>query len=100
MIPNSYDLTIRPATKGRFTARLGERALGTFRLPFFESARLLLSEGASPDAPLTMRHEESPIVGMRGTVGDAASRTVVENEGDGPRFGRYQPYAPEAKAAA
>lgn len=86
-------LTIAPASRaGRFLALDGTRLLCTSRTPLLSAARVLLAEGADPQAPLAMRHVDSDTVAMRTTVGAAAALAVSEpDRGGAPRFHRWKP---------
>ncbi|WP_336486483.1 hypothetical protein [Methylobacterium nigriterrae] len=89
------ELTVRPNPRGygQPSVYLGGTFLCTVRQPFFDGARELLRRGYSPDTLLTMRHQGSahrsfvPI-----PIGQAAKLTVVENDTDGLRVTRYEPY--------
>lgn len=88
----SININVRPSGNGRFVAYLGDRPLcRPTSTPFFTAARVLLNEGASPDTPLAMRHEGSPIVAMRSTIEEAAGLTVVEENKKGIRVRKYHP---------
>lgn len=84
------NITISPAGRGRFDARLGDRLLCTSETPFFAAARVLKSEGVPVGAVLTMTHQGSDTVCLRSTVGKAASLTVHESE----RGLHLRPYKP------
>jgi hypothetical protein len=66
----------RTGTPGRYTAKLGGRELCRSRQPFVDAARVLMAEGAPPDAILEARHEGGVTVAMRCAVGEAARWTV------------------------
>lgn len=85
-------ITISPAGRGRYHARLGNRHLCTSNSPFLSSARVLLREGVPPETPLEMTREGGSTVDMRGTLGRAARWTLVENERIGPVLRPYRPF--------
>ncbi len=85
-------ITIVPVGRGRFAASIEGRTLPDYSTdPFLDAARLLLSEGVSPDEELTMSHQGSTIVSLRSTVGKAAKLTVVEGD-RGTLFAKYRPF--------
>lgn len=84
------NITVSPAGRGRFHARLGDRHLATTKTPFFDAARILKDEGVPLDQPLAMIHEGSNTVALRSTVGAAAKLTVQDND-QGVRLRRYNP---------
>lgn len=88
-------ITISPAGRGRYHARLGHRLLCTSRTPFTDAARILAKEGVSPSEPLQMCREGHDTVDLSGTVGAAARLTVLENERRGPVFIAHRPFTPE-----
>lgn len=85
------NITISPAGRGSFYARLGDRQLCKSTTPFFDAARVLASEGADGNEPLTMTHAGSETVCLRSTV-QAAARLTVEEGDRGPSFRRYRPF--------
>jgi hypothetical protein len=87
-------IIVKPTgSNGRYSARLGERLLlASARCPLLESARLLLAEGVAPETVLEMQHSGSPIVAMRGRLGELAALTVVENKNEGPVFRKFVPF--------
>ena len=84
------NITVSPAGRGRFHARLGDRHLTTTKTPFFDAARILKDQGVPLDQPLTMTHEGSGTVALRSTVGAAAKLSVQDND-QGIRLRRYCP---------
>jgi len=85
------NITIRPLVRGHFAAFLGQRLLCESKTPFFTSARTLRAEGVPDNTPIIMKHEGSPIVAMRSTIGEAASKIVHETDREGPKLKRYRP---------
>ncbi|MER2268425.1 hypothetical protein [Methylobacterium oxalidis] len=98
----SIEIIITPSKRHRhhYDAYLGYTLLCTSRIPFFDGARVLLSEGHDPNTPLAMRHQGSAHASLRSTIGSAAKLTVVENGRDGPVFGAYEPYPLKEKRKA
>jgi len=74
-----FQLIICADRPGMFRAWLGSRLVGTWREPLFATARLLLAEGADPDALLSMRWRDSRIESMRGRVGVLAGLAVKDD---------------------
>ncbi len=91
-------ITISPAGRGRYHARLGHRLLCTSRNPFTDAARILAREGVSPATPLQMSREGHDTVDLSGTIGAAARLTVLENERRGPVFIAHRPFTPDNQA--
>lgn len=91
-------ITISPAGRGRYHARLGHRLLCTSRNPFTDAARILAREGVSPATPLQMSREGHDTVDLSGTVGAAARLSVLENERRGPVFVAHRAFTPENRA--
>lgn len=85
-------ITVSPAGRGRFDARLGDRLLCTSMTPFYAAARVLKAEGVLPQEPLTMSHEGSDVIALRGIVGEAANFTVEDTDRDGLRTRRYREF--------
>lgn len=85
-------ITISPAGRGRYHARLGTRLLCTTDNPFLSAARVLMRDGVDPATPLAMVREGSDTVDLRSTVGAAAQFTVYENDHEGPVFRRYRAF--------
>lgn len=90
-------LDLRPAMLGakgqRYAAALDGRVLCTSRQPLFDAARVLLSEGAPPDAVLAARHVGTPTIAMRSTVGEAAQWAIEERNRGGLRRLPWRPYS-------
>ena len=86
------NITVSPAGRGRYHARLDDRLLCTSYTPFFAAARVLKDEGVPLQTPLTMTHAGSPTVCMRMPLGEAANLTVREDNGIGPVLRAYTPY--------
>lgn len=84
------NITVSPAERGRFHARLDGRHLCTSLTPFFSAARVLKAEGVLPQEPLTMTHEGSSTVCLTSTVGEAAGFRVQEDD----RGISIRPYRP------
>ncbi|WP_128755035.1 hypothetical protein [Methylobacterium sp. GXF4] len=84
------NITVSPAGKGRYYARLGDRLLTTSYTPFFSAARVLKAEGVRWDEPLTMTHEGSETICLRSTIGEASMLTVEDND----RGLNLRPYRP------
>ena len=74
--------------RGQFTAHLEGRLLCTSRQPFLDDARVLLGEGADPDATLVMMRGET--VSLRGRLGRAAGLVVEDNQLGKPVFHRFR----------
>jgi hypothetical protein len=91
-------ITISPAGRGRYHARLGHRHLCTSRTPFTDAARVLVNEGITPSTPLQMSREGRDAVDLSATVGAAARLTVLENERRGPVYIAHRPFTPENQA--
>lgn len=91
-------ITISPAGRGRYLARLGHRHLCTSRTPFTDAARALAKEGVPPSTPLQMSREGHDTVDLSGTVGVAARLAVLENERRGPVFVAHREFTPENRA--
>lgn len=91
-------ITISPAGRERYHARLGHRLLCTSRTPFTDAARVLAREGVSPSTPLQMSREGHDTVDLISTVGAAARLTVLENERRGPVFIAHRPFTPETQS--
>lgn len=85
------NITIRPLSRGRSAASVGQRLLCESKTPLFTSARILQAEGVPDDTPISMTHEGSSVVTMRSTVGEAASKIVHETDKVGPKLKRYRP---------
>lgn len=86
-------------SKGQiYEARLDGEVLCRSLTPFLSAARVLLDARHSPDTVVTMRHEGSPVVSLRSTLGRAAKLTVIDNRHEGPRFAKYRPLPPIEKA--
>ena len=87
------EIIITPVTNrpGIYQAHYDETLLCTSRLPFFDGARLLLSQGYPADTALSLRHSRKDFVSLRSTIGEAAKLTVIENERVGPRITKFRP---------
>jgi hypothetical protein len=92
-------ITISPAGKESYHARLGSRHLCTSKTPFFSAARVLIADGADPAAILAMTREGSAVVDLRGRLGSAAGLTILENGTIGPVLKPYRAF-PGKDAAA
>jgi hypothetical protein len=79
-----------------FEARLdGELLVASTRQPLLDGARQLLERGYAASAIVVMKDAKSGMERLRSVVGVAAALTVKEKDrGSGPRFARWQPYAP------
>lgn len=86
------EIIITPVTgrPGVYQAHYDETLLCTSRLPFFDGARVLLSQGYPADTVLTLRHAGQGYVSLRSTIGEAAKLTVIENKRFGPRFTKFR----------
>lgn len=91
-------ITISPAGRGRYHARLGHRYLCTSRTPFTDAARVLAKEGVPLSTLLQMSREGNDTVDLSGTIGAAARLTVLENERRGPVFVAHRAFTPENQA--
>lgn len=91
-------ITISPAGRGRYHARLGQRHLCTSRNAFTDAARILAKEGVPPSTPLQQSREGGDTVDLISTVGAAARVTVLENERRGPVFIAHRAFTPENRA--
>jgi len=78
--------------RARFDAYLGDRHLGRFVEPLFDTARLLLAEGVAPETEIFMQHKGDAYWSLRHTVGAAAASTILENNHTGPRLVKHRPY--------
>ncbi|MFF8802522.1 MULTISPECIES: hypothetical protein [unclassified Methylobacterium] len=85
------NITVSPAERGRYHARLDGRLLTTSYTPFFSAARVLQGEGVLPQQPITMTHEGSDVVCLTSTVGEAAGFRVEEGKDSGPLLRPYRP---------
>ncbi len=92
-------ITISPAGKGSYHARLGSRLLCTSKTPFFSAARVLIADGADPTTTLAMAREGSAVVDLRGMLGPAAGLTVLENDTIGPVLKPYRAFPGRQSAA-
>jgi hypothetical protein len=92
-VPATIVIVVTPAARpvGAFHAWLRGRLICTSPTPFYESARRLLREGASPAAVLIMRHRGDTHDALRSTVGTAARYTVEANKHGGLRLRLYRP---------
>jgi hypothetical protein len=84
-------ITVEPVDRlAHFRVRLGERLLlDGSRQPMCDAARILIAEGANPDAVLAMRHAGHADDALRAKLG-AAAGLVVEEHPAGVRFARYR----------
>jgi hypothetical protein len=78
-------ITVEPAGRDLFSARLNGRLLCKNRTPFCTAARSLLEQGYAPGSILTLRHIGSQTDCLRATIGAAARLTIEEGEW-APRF--------------
>jgi hypothetical protein len=79
---------------GKFVVTLDGRQLWISRQPLLDAARVLLTEGVSPDTPVATRHVGAGFDAMTSTstVGAAAKWTVRENETQSPHFARWEAF--------
>jgi hypothetical protein len=61
---------------GRFDASLDGRYLVTSSSPFIDACRILIEQGADPDAQAVMRHAGSDVDAMHGRLGNVAGTGV------------------------
>jgi len=88
----TINIIVRSLGDGHFRPYVGSRPLGrATSTPFYSAARVLLSEGVSPDTVITMQHEGSSIISLRSTIGKAARLTVTEEDRKGLRIKEYRP---------
>ncbi len=99
-------LILRPAFNrhaarlhGKFVVTLNGRQLCISRQPLLDAARILLTEGVSPDTPIAARHAGACFDALTSTVGAAAKWAVRENETEGPRFVRWKAFSCDAVEA-
>ena len=92
-------LILRPAFNrhgarlhGKFVVTLDGRQLCISRQPLLDAARILLTEGVSPETPIATRHAGAGFDAMTSTVGAAAKWTVKENEIQSPHFVRWEAF--------
>jgi hypothetical protein len=78
--------------KQRHPVHLGDRHLGTFRTPFFSSARLLIDEFGDPEAVLAMKWYDQDYIALSAPIGVAAKLTVEETDKTGPFFRKFKPH--------
>ena len=83
---------LRPGRTRVVDRETGQEWIAATREPFFATARLLASLGASDDDRLEMYRPGKASPDMLGTVGHAKGLTVVEGERQGPRVGKWRPY--------
>lgn len=82
---------------GKFVAVLGGRQLCLSRQPLLDCARILLRDYAvDPNERIAIRHDGADHDAMTGRIGAAAKLMVIENERDGPKFGRWKPFPVDA----
>jgi hypothetical protein len=85
-----YNLIVEPLGHSVFTASLdGTVVVRRTDQPLLDGARVLLAQGAQPDAVITTRHAGSPHIALRSTIGVAAKWTVQESATVGPRFRKW-----------
>jgi hypothetical protein len=85
-------ITVSPTGRGDLLrAMLGDRVIVTSATPLFDSARVLLREGADPDAVLHMVWAGRPEPALSARLGEAALWTVRDNAYGTPVFRRYRP---------
>ena len=70
----------------------GRLLVASSRQPLPDSCRVLLSEGADPNAWVVMRHAGSNTDALRTKVGIGAKLTVEDGPDGRPRFRPYRPY--------
>ena len=70
----------------------GRLLVASSRQPLPDSCRVLLSEGADPNAWVHMRHAGSNTDALRTKVGIGAKLTVEDGPDGRPRFRPYRPY--------
>lgn len=85
------DVEPTPGRSGRWNADCGAHHVHSVRTPLLSMARKLLEAGFDPNIELRIVHRGAGTVAIRVKIGEAARLTVVENEKDGPRFGKYSP---------
>jgi hypothetical protein len=76
----------------KFVVTLDGRQLCISRQPLLDAARILLTEGVSPETPIATRHAGAGSDAMTSTVGAAAKWTVRENETQSPHFVRWEAF--------
>ena len=74
----------------RYAAYLGDTLVCISKTPLLSAARVLLSEGATAETPITMRHHGAAYPSLTSTVGKAALLAVRETETEGPLFVTYR----------
>lgn len=98
--PQTHQIIIHPLDRhGRY--RSTDRATGqvwveSTRVPFSDTARVLVACGAHPADRIEMFREGRETPDLFGSVGAVARFTVSETETRGPRLVRYRPPDPEA----
>ena len=92
-------LILRPAFNrhgarlhGKFVVTLDGRQLCISQQPLLDAARILLTEGVSPEIPIATRHAGTGFNAMTSTAGAAAKWTVRENEAQSPHFVRWEAF--------
>ena len=87
-------IVIKRVSPAAYEARLedGEVVVYVAKEPLLAAARVLKARGVADETELLMRHHDNEMVCLRTTVGKAAALTVIENDGEGPRFARYKPF--------
>jgi len=94
----AFEIVVTPLRCGKFAARLGDRIiLKSSRQPLLDAARVLLAEGADPEARIGMRHAGANHVALQPATSRRRSRATSCRAGfrrTGNRTGRMPWYAP------
>lgn len=92
-------IKIAPAGREKYHTTILETGeyLGNFKTPLLAAARELVCRGEDPEqiAAITW---DGVTPSLSGRLGVLAALTVIENEKQGPAFGKYKPF-PSEKAA-
>ena len=83
---------LRPGRTRVTDRETGQEWIAATREPFFATARLLASLGASDGDRLEMYRPGKASPDMLGTIGRAKGLTVVENERLGPKISRFKAF--------
>lgn len=77
------------AGQGRYRAYADGELICTSKTPLLTAARKLLDKGYTPGSYIGLTRDGTN-VDLYSMIGDAARRTVIENDKTGPRFGKWQ----------
>lgn len=85
-----YIINIRPTAVGhQYRMSWDGLDLGRSRTPLLSGARKLSALGADDDSPVGIQWDETDAPSLTSTIGVARKLTVIENDKQGPYFGKY-----------